>query len=33
MDRIAMNGPAVAFDHNGNGRIDFADAVALFGDL
>jgi len=31
MRRIAANEQIAAFDLNGNGRIDFADIVALFG--
>lgn len=30
MTRIAANGPIVAFDYNGNGRIDFAEVSRLF---
>jgi hypothetical protein len=30
MIRIAEDGPASAFDFNGNGRIDFADGAWLF---
>ena len=31
MNWIAANEPVSAFDHNANGRIDFADVVWLFG--
>jgi hypothetical protein len=33
MIRIAEDGPASAFDFNGNGRTDFADVVRLFNHL
>jgi PKD repeat protein len=33
MEWIAVNEPVDAFDLNGNGRIDFADIVGLFGEI
>jgi PKD repeat protein len=33
MTWISANEPVVAFDYNGNGRIDFADVVWLFNHL
>jgi len=33
MTWIAANEPIAAFDLNGNGRIDFADIVALFNEI
>jgi PKD repeat protein len=30
MDWISANEPVTAFDPNGNGRIDFADVIALY---
>jgi hypothetical protein len=33
MSWIAANEPIAAFDLNGNGRIDFADIVALFNEI
>ena len=30
MTWIAENAPVAAFDYNNNGRIDFADVIALF---
>ena len=33
MDWIAANEPREAFGLNGNGRIDFADIVALFNEI